>query len=80
MSRDLPRVSLIVAVARNGVIGRDNRLPWRLSEDLKRFKAITMGRSIVMGRKTWESIGRALPGRRSVVVPRLHPQMKERVF
>ena len=64
------RVSLIVAVARNGVIGQSNQLPWRLPEDLKRFRAITMGHHIIMGRRTWESIGRPLPGRTSVVVTR----------
>ncbi|HOX89214.1 MAG TPA: dihydrofolate reductase [Burkholderiaceae bacterium] len=63
-------LTLIVARARNGVIGRGNQLPWRLPEDLAHFKRTTMGRPIVMGRKTWESIGRPLPGRRSVVVSR----------
>jgi dihydrofolate reductase len=57
-------------VASNGVIGRDNRLPWRLPEDLKRFRALTMGHHIVMGRRTWESIGRPLPGRTMVIVTR----------
>ena len=64
------RLSLIVAMARNRVIGRDGRLPWRLPSDQQRFKALTMGHHIVMGRKTWESIGRPLPGRVSVVVTR----------
>src|SRR5438128_8661840 len=64
------RISIIVAVAENGVIGRGGMLPWRLSDDLRRFKQLTMGHTIVMGRKTWESIGRALPGRRNVVVSR----------
>ena len=64
------RVSIIAAVAANGVIGRDNHLPWRLSADLKRFRELTMGHTIVMGRKTWDSIGRALPGRRSIVITR----------
>lgn len=64
------RISLIVAVAENGVIGRKGQLPWRLSADLQRFKRLTMGHTIIMGRRTWESIGRALPGRRSVVVTR----------
>lgn len=63
-------LTLIVARARNGVIGRDNQLPWRLPEDLAHFKRTTLGRPIVMGRKTWESIGRPLPGRRSLVVSR----------
>ena len=64
------RVSLIAALARNRVIGRNNRLPWRLSADLKHFKALTMGKSIVMGRKTFESIGRPLPGRTNIVLTR----------
>lgn len=63
-------LSVIAAVARNGVIGRDNQLPWRLPEDLKRFKALTMGHHIIMGRKTYESLGRLLPGRISVIVTR----------
>lgn len=61
-------ISIIVAVARNGVIGRDNGLPWRLSTDLRRFRALTMGKPLVMGRKTFESIGRPLDGRRNIVV------------
>lgn len=65
-----PRVTLIVARARNGVIGRDGTLPWRLPEDLAFFKRTTMGHPIVMGRRTWESIGRPLPGRRNIVVSR----------
>src|SRR5262245_49494679 len=64
------RVSLIVAMARNRVIGRDGRLPWRLPTEQQRFKALTMGHHIIMGRKTWESIGRPLSGRVSVVVTR----------
>lgn len=65
-----PRITLAVAVADNGVIGRDGALPWRLPEDLRRFKAATMGRPVVMGRKTFESIGRALPGRLNIVLTR----------
>lgn len=65
-----PRISLIAAVARNGVIGTDNALPWRLPEDLRRFKALTLGHPVIMGRKTWESIGRPLPGRRNIIVTR----------
>jgi len=61
-------IAIVVAAARNGVIGRDGDMPWRLSSDLKRFKAITMGRPIIMGRKTWESIGRPLPGRENIVI------------
>ncbi|MDA0651700.1 MAG: dihydrofolate reductase [Proteobacteria bacterium] len=64
------RLSLIVAAAENGVIGRDNALPWRLSGDLKRFKEITMGKPLIMGRKTFESIGRPLPGRTNIVLSR----------
>jgi dihydrofolate reductase len=63
-------IVLIAAVADNGVIGRDNALPWRLSSDLKRFKALTMGRPVVMGRKTFLSIGKPLPGRTNIVVTR----------
>ncbi|KAA3620109.1 MAG: dihydrofolate reductase [Calditrichaeota bacterium] len=63
-------LSIIVAMAKNRVIGRENQLPWRLSDDLKLFKKHTMGHSIVMGRKTWESIGRALPGRENIVLTR----------
>jgi len=58
-----PLISLIVAMAQNGVIGRDNSLPWRLPEDLKRFRSFTLGKPILMGRKTFESIGRPLPER-----------------
>ena len=65
-----PRLTLIAAVARDGAIGRDNTLPWRLPEDLRHFKAATMGRPLIMGRKTFDSIGRPLPGRRSIVVTR----------
>ncbi|MEW6165236.1 MAG: dihydrofolate reductase [Pseudomonadota bacterium] len=64
---------IIVAMARNGVIGRDNALPWHLPEDLKRFKQLTMGHAVIMGRKTWESLPekfRPLPGRRNIVVTR----------
>jgi len=69
-----PIVSLLVAVARNGVIGRNNALPWHLPEDLKRFKALTLGYPVVMGRRTYESIieqaGKPLPGRENIVVTR----------
>jgi len=61
-------ISLIAAVAKNGVIGKGNELPWRLSADLKYFKKVTMGKPILMGRKTHESIGRALPGRLNIVM------------
>jgi dihydrofolate reductase len=63
-------VTIVAAVARNRVIGRDNDLPWRIPEDMRRFKELTMGGVLVMGRKTYESIGRPLPGRRTVVVSR----------
>ena len=64
------KLSCIWAMSENHVIGRDGDLPWRLSADLQRFKALTMGHHIIMGRKTWESIGRPLPGRTSVVLTR----------
>ncbi|MEU4292921.1 dihydrofolate reductase [Kribbella sp. NPDC026596] len=63
-------VILVAAVGRNGVIGRDNDLPWRIREDLQHFKQLTLGHTLVMGRKTYDSIGRPLPGRRTVVVTR----------
>jgi dihydrofolate reductase len=69
VSDALPLV-LVAAVARNGVIGVNNSLPWRLSGDLKRFKAVTWGKPMVMGRKTYLTIGRALPGRETIVVTR----------
>ncbi len=65
-----PPILLVAAVARNGVIGANNRLLWRLSSDLKRFKALTMGKPMVMGRKTFASIGHPLPGRETIVVTR----------
>ena len=66
---DVPLV-IVAAVARNGIIGANGGLPWRLSSDLKRFKALTWGKPLMMGRKTFESIGRALPGRETIVVTR----------
>ncbi len=61
-------ISYVVAVSRNGVIGREGTLPWHIPSDLKRFKEITMGKPVVMGRKTWESLPRKpLPGRRNIV-------------
>jgi dihydrofolate reductase len=69
-SNDKPQLVLIVAMARDRVIGMNGQMPWHLSADLKRFKALTMGHPIVMGRKTYDSIGRALPGRRNIVVSR----------
>ncbi|MCF6280613.1 MAG: dihydrofolate reductase [Candidatus Polarisedimenticolaceae bacterium] len=65
-----PTISLIAAVAENGVIGKDNRLPWRLPADLQHFKRLTMGKPIVMGRLTWESLPGLLPQRRHIVVTR----------
>lgn len=66
----MTRLSLIAAMARNRVIGRDNTLPWHLPEDLRHFKATTLGKPVIMGRKTWESLGRPLPGRRNIIVSR----------
>ena len=66
----LPRLTLVVAYSDNRVIGRDNALPWKLPGDLAHFKRTTLGSPIIMGRKTWESLGRPLPGRTNVVVSR----------
>ena len=63
-------ISIIVAVAQNGVIGTGNRLPWHLPDDLRRFKALSLGKPIVMGRRTFDSIGKPLPGRTNIVVSR----------
>lgn len=68
-----PRLTVMAAVARNGVIGDNGTIPWRLSADLRRFKATTMGAVLVMGRRTYESIGRPLPGRTTVVVTTQRP-------
>jgi dihydrofolate reductase len=65
-----PRVFLVAAVAANGVIGARGKLPWHLPEDLKHFKALTLGHPVIMGRRTWESLGRSLPGRENIVVTR----------
>ncbi len=73
MSSDLPKVSLIAGVARDGAIGRANQLLWRLPADLARFKALTLGHAVIMGRKTWDSLPakfRPLPGRRNLVLTR----------
>ena len=70
MPAEPPLVSLLVAAAENGVIGRDNTLPWHLSDDLRRFKALTLGKPMLMGRKTFEAIGKPLPGRTSLVLSR----------
>jgi dihydrofolate reductase len=64
------RIALVVAVARNGVIGRDGGLAWKISDDLKRFREITLGKPVIMGRKTYDSIGRPLPERVNIVVTR----------
>jgi len=70
----MPHISLLVAMARNRVIGRDNQLPWHLPADLKRFKQLTLGQPVIMGRKTYDSIleqlGKALPGRDNIIVTR----------
>jgi dihydrofolate reductase len=66
-------LSFILAIAENGVIGQDGRLPWRLSADLKRFKQRTMGHCLIMGRRTFDSLGKPLPGRTSIVLTR-HPE------
>lgn len=63
-------LSLIVARTRNGVIGRDNSMPWHLPEDLRYFRRVTMGKPVIMGRNTWESLGKPLPGRDNVVITR----------
>lgn len=70
MVTDFPRISLVVARAENGVIGRDGGLPWRISADLKRFKRLTMGSVMVMGRRTFDSLPGLLPGRRHIVLTR----------
>ena len=67
---NIPPISMIVARSRNLVIGKENKIPWKISADLQFFKKVTMGYPIIMGRKTWESIGRPLPGRRNIVVSR----------
>lgn len=69
------KISIIVAVAENGIIGRDNDLPWHLSADLRRFKRLTMGHHLLLGRKTYEAIGRPLPGRHMVVISRGRPEL-----
>jgi dihydrofolate reductase len=73
-------LSIIVAAARNGVIGKDNSLPWHLPEDLRYFKAVTTGKPVVMGRKTFESIGRPLPNRTNIVITRNPEWVAEKVL
>ena len=75
MPSQSPKLALIVAASENNVIGINDDLPWRLSADLKRFKALTMGHAIIMGRKTFDSIGRLLPGRQTVIITR-NPDFK----
>ena len=70
MSANAPEIAMIAAVARNGVIGRDGDLPWRIPSDLAFFKKVTMGKPILMGRKQYESVGRPLPGRVNIIVSR----------
>src|SRR4051812_12333568 len=70
MSEASPKIYLVAAVASNGVIGKDGHLPWHLPEDLKHFKRLTLGHPIIMGRRTWESLPGALPGRDNIVVTR----------
>lgn len=67
------KVAMIAAMANNRVIGRNNQMPWHLPADLKHFKAVTLGKPVIMGRKTFESIGRPLPGRRNLVISRMNP-------
>jgi dihydrofolate reductase len=69
-SSGAPRIYLVAAVAANGVIGAGGKLPWHLPEDLKHFKRLTLGHPVIMGRRTWESLGRALEGRENIVVSR----------
>jgi dihydrofolate reductase len=63
-------LAMVVAMGDNGAIGKDGKVPWRIPEDLKHFKTVTMGHAIIMGRKTWDEVGRPLPGRRNIVVSR----------
>ena len=73
------KISLIVAVSENHIIGRDNQLPWHLPEDLQYFKSVTMGKPLIMGRKTFDSIGRPLPNRQNIVLTRDHSWLAEGV-
>ena len=74
------RISAIAAMSKNGVIGRDNAMPWHLSEDLKNFKRTTTGKPVIMGRKTYESLGRPLPGRVNIVISRTPDNIEGDVF
>ncbi|HCV43862.1 MAG TPA: hypothetical protein DGH68_10300 [Bacteroidetes bacterium] len=62
------RIAIIAAIGKNRVIGKDGKLPWHISDDLKRFKRLTVGQAVLMGRKTWESLGQPLPNRRNIVI------------
>ncbi|ADN77565.1 dihydrofolate reductase [Ferrimonas balearica DSM 9799] len=73
------RIALIACMARNRVIGKDNQMPWHLPADLKHFKAVTLGKPVVMGRRTFESIGRPLPGRHNIVITRQADYAREGV-
>ena len=66
----MTRIHIVAAVASNGIIGAQGKLPWRLPEDLRHFKSLTLGYPVIMGRRTWESLGKALPGRENIVVTR----------
>jgi dihydrofolate reductase len=70
MNRSQPRIAMIAAMAENRIIGANNRMPWHLPADLKHFKSVTLGKPVLMGRLTYESIGRALPGRQNIVISR----------
>src|SRR5882672_8215181 len=70
VSTGTPRIYLVAAVARNGVIGAKGKLPWHLPEDLQHFKKLTLGHPVIMGRRTWESLGKPLPGRENIVISR----------
>ena len=63
-------LAMVVAIGDNGAIGKDGKVPWRIPEDMKHFKSVTMGHAIIMGRKTWDEVGRPLPGRRNLVISR----------
>ena len=70
MSKPLLPITIVAAIARNSALGKDNAIPWRAPSDLKRFREITWGRPLIMGRKTYQSIGKPLPGRETIVVTR----------
>ncbi len=75
----MPGIEMVVAVAENGIIGKNGDMPWRLPSDLKHFKQVTMGCPIIMGRLTWESIGRPLPGRLNIVISRKQLDLPDHV-